>query len=89
MRLGTQTSFLWRPSPWGRSEKTIFDAFLNINAQMYDSIIAVEGSVLPDGYKVFERAVGHGMAEVFEQVVLPICKRIPPLSLLQWTVNGI
>ena len=59
--------------------KHILQVFLSINGQMDDAIRSVEHKTSPAEYKAFKRGVGHVMAEIFEQVVQPICTQHPSL----------
>ncbi len=66
--------------------KYVLQAFLNINGQMDDSIRFVENKSTPEEYKAFKSAVGHVMYEVFERVVVPICKQHPSLRRAEMEV---
>ena len=60
--------------------KHVLEVFLNINGQMDDSIRSVEKESSPEEYKAFKGAVGDVMFEIFERVVVPICKQYPSLK---------
>jgi hypothetical protein len=62
-----------------QTAKQVFHAFLTMNGQMNEAIASLEHRTSPEEYRVFKRAVGHVINEVFEQVVEPICKQHPSL----------
>jgi hypothetical protein len=59
--------------------KTVLQRFLSINDQMNNSIRAVQSKSLPEELKTFKRGVGHVMYELFERIIMPICRQHPSL----------
>ena len=53
--------------------------FLDINGQMYESIMTIQSKINADELQAFKRTVGHVMYEVFDKIVEPIRKRHPSL----------
>ena len=57
----------------------VVQVFLSINGQLNESIEAVEKRTGSEEHKVFKKAVGHVVYEVFDKIIEPICKRHPSL----------
>jgi hypothetical protein len=58
----------------------VLQAFLCLNRQMDECIVAVQESSPPEEIRAFKESVGYVMYEVFEKVIVPICKRHPSLK---------
>jgi hypothetical protein len=59
--------------------KYVLQVFLSINGQMDDAIRTAENQTSPEELKSLKRGVGYVTYEVFEKIVVPICKRHPSL----------
>jgi hypothetical protein len=60
--------------------KEVLQAFLSINGQMDELILGIQNRASPEEYKDFKGKIGYVMYEVFEKIIVPICKRHPSLK---------
>ena len=63
-----------------KTAKYVLELFLNINGQMDQSVVTVAKETSAEECKAYKRGVGYVMYEVFEKIIVPICKRHPSLK---------
>jgi hypothetical protein len=63
-----------------KTAKYVMELFLNINDQMDQSVVTVAKETTAEECKAYKRGVGYVMYEVFEKIIVPICKQHPSLK---------
>jgi hypothetical protein len=63
-----------------KTAQYVMQLFLSINGQMDESIVTVAKETSAEECKAYKRGVGYVMVEVFEKIIVPLCKRHPSLK---------
>ena len=63
-----------------KTAQYVMQLFLSINGQMDESIVTVAKETSAEECKAYKGGVGYVMVEVFEKIIVPLCKRHPSLK---------